>query len=318
MSMQIAVADDDARFLRVFLRATEEVHGLEPTFAHTGRELIAAIQGMIANETSLPRVIFIDIRMESRSAGFDVLRYIRANNPTRHLPVVIMSSSDLPEDIDRSYAEGANAYFLKPVGSEKLLELIRDHLTYWSRSTQLPRVERSAPEPASSPFDQNKETVLRRGGPGWALSRLRQDILIALVRDIENCQVQIPLLVGRELEVVLNRLKELFEFRGTYVGDELNRELDDFCYLINAWAKVELTNKGGDRDRRKFVMFIKNLRPKLTISIRRYEEALLSSGTIDRLALSFSDIFDEFSEHWAEYFPLLRRSLGRYKGRLRR
>jgi CheY-like chemotaxis protein len=60
----------------------------------------------------LPRVVFLDLKMP-RVDGWEVLRRIRSSPRTASLPVVVVSGSDRPEDIRRSYALGANSYLLK-------------------------------------------------------------------------------------------------------------------------------------------------------------------------------------------------------------
>jgi CheY-like chemotaxis protein len=62
----------------------------------------------------LPSVILLDLNLP-KVGGLEVLKRIRADERTRFLPVVVLTSSDEEEDLLRSYALGANAYVRKPV-----------------------------------------------------------------------------------------------------------------------------------------------------------------------------------------------------------
>jgi len=64
--------------------------------------------------TVLPRVILLDIKLP-KIDGLEVLRRLRADPRTQHVPVVILTSSKQDEDVLRGYALGANAYVRKPV-----------------------------------------------------------------------------------------------------------------------------------------------------------------------------------------------------------
>ncbi|MDB6029478.1 MAG: response regulator [Verrucomicrobiales bacterium] len=70
----------------------------------------------------LPRLIVLDIKMPRRS-GLEVLEWIRQDAVCKLIPVVIMSSSELPADVNRAYGLGVNAYLVKPAAFTGLVEL---------------------------------------------------------------------------------------------------------------------------------------------------------------------------------------------------
>jgi DNA-binding response OmpR family regulator len=85
----------------------------------------------------LPGLILLDLKLPRRS-GFDVLQLIRANEAARTIPVVVLTSSDNQEDINRAYGVGANSYLVKPVAHEALLAMVRALDAFWiklNRST---------------------------------------------------------------------------------------------------------------------------------------------------------------------------------------
>src|SRR2546428_11903879 len=78
----------------------------------------------------LPKLIVMDIKMPRRS-GFEVLEWIKRDGPLRLIPVVIVSSSDNPADINHAYELGANAYMIKPMDFKAVEHLFSSITHYW-------------------------------------------------------------------------------------------------------------------------------------------------------------------------------------------
>ncbi len=99
-------------------------------------------QGKYANRTSypLPRLIVMDIKMPRRN-GFEVLEWVKHDNLLRRIPVVIVSSSDNPADINRAYELGANAYMVKPVDFRAVEHLFQSITSYWGLECAKPELE---------------------------------------------------------------------------------------------------------------------------------------------------------------------------------
>jgi CheY-like chemotaxis protein len=87
----------------------------------------------------LPVVILLDLKMP-RMDGFEFLTWLRSRStdPHRFIPVVVMSSSPLPEDVARAYTLGANSYLIKPVNWEDFRDRIRALGIYWSAHVATP------------------------------------------------------------------------------------------------------------------------------------------------------------------------------------
>jgi CheY-like chemotaxis protein len=88
----------------------------------------------------LPKLIVMDIKMP-RMSGFEVLEWIKHNPTFRRLPVIIVSSSDRPQDIDRAYELGANAYMVKPVNFRAVERLFGSITHYWGLECAKPGLE---------------------------------------------------------------------------------------------------------------------------------------------------------------------------------
>jgi len=87
----------------------------------------------------IPNVILLDLKMP-RLNGFDFLEWFHSESPgeLRLIPVVVMSSSALPEDVKRAYKLGANSYMTKPVNWEEFRVRIKALGIYWSKHIETP------------------------------------------------------------------------------------------------------------------------------------------------------------------------------------
>ena len=77
-----------------------------------------------------PAITLLDLKLP-RIEGLEVLRRVRADERTRLMPVVILTSSKEDEDIARGYALGANAYVRKPVDFGEFLQAARSLGLFW-------------------------------------------------------------------------------------------------------------------------------------------------------------------------------------------
>ena len=78
----------------------------------------------------VPRLILLDLNLP-RIGGLEVLRRLRADERTRLLPVVILSSSGEQRDMRDGYGLGANSYVRKPVNFEQFVRAVEQLKSYW-------------------------------------------------------------------------------------------------------------------------------------------------------------------------------------------
>jgi CheY-like chemotaxis protein len=80
-----------------------------------------------------PACVLLDIKLPSVS-GLDVLAWIRKQPNLKRLPVIMLTSSLLPGDINQAYDLGANSYLIKPPDLDSLIELAKVIDLYWLRT----------------------------------------------------------------------------------------------------------------------------------------------------------------------------------------
>jgi CheY-like chemotaxis protein len=122
---------DTILLIRAFVRAGISAHY---HIVKDGQETVDYLSGEGNFEDRakhpVPGVLLLDLKMP-RMNGFDVLEWVRAHPRLRRLPVVVLTSSDEPKDINRAYDLGANSYVLKPSKYETLQSLASELEKYW-------------------------------------------------------------------------------------------------------------------------------------------------------------------------------------------
>lgn len=83
-----------------------------------------------------PKVILLDLKMP-KVDGIEVLTRIKANELTKAIPVVVLTSSKEHPDIESAYLLGANSYIVKPVEFEEFSKVVIDLGIYWLLKNQL-------------------------------------------------------------------------------------------------------------------------------------------------------------------------------------
>jgi two-component system, response regulator len=85
-----------------------------------------------------PKVILLDLKLP-KLGGLEVLKAIKANERTRRIPVVVVTSSPEEHDIKTAYDLGANSYVVKPVGFDAFQEMMGTVGRYWLLVNQPPQ-----------------------------------------------------------------------------------------------------------------------------------------------------------------------------------
>lgn len=89
------------------------------------------------SEHPRPDLIMLDINMP-RVSGFEVLEFIKRNPATRRIPVIILTTSTNPDDVNKAYDNYANAYVSKPLDINEFIEAIKVSGNFWMTLVTLP------------------------------------------------------------------------------------------------------------------------------------------------------------------------------------
>ncbi len=119
---------------------------------HISNEIVVARDGVealdylfargkyIDRDTNIkPTVVLLDLKLP-RVDGLEVLRQLRANDRTRLLPVVVLTTSSEEQDMLSSYSLGCNSYIRKPVDFVQFSEAIRQLGMYWLLINEAPPI----------------------------------------------------------------------------------------------------------------------------------------------------------------------------------
>jgi two-component system, response regulator len=88
-------------------------------------------------DDSVPRLVLLDLKMP-KVDGMEVLKMVKANEKTKRIPVVVMTSSQEERDVAQTYDMGVNSYVVKPVDFNALAELARQAGYYWLAINRTP------------------------------------------------------------------------------------------------------------------------------------------------------------------------------------
>lgn len=148
----ILLAEDNPNDAELTIAALRESNLVSPIKrVENGAEALDFLhrRGAYADRTEgPPTLILLDLKMP-KVDGLETLRAIKQDPMLRVIPVVMLTSSREEADLARSYASGANAYVVKPVGFDEFMKTVRDLGLFWGVVNE-PSPIPSPDEPASA------------------------------------------------------------------------------------------------------------------------------------------------------------------------
>lgn len=128
-SRSILLVDDDLDDVELTKRAFARSH--VPNEIEVARDGSAALDRLLGPDAGpLPALVLLDLNLP-RVDGLEVLGQLRADERTRLLPIVILTSSREERDLVEGYRLGANSYVRKPVDYAAFQDMVRQIGTYW-------------------------------------------------------------------------------------------------------------------------------------------------------------------------------------------
>lgn len=141
----ILLVEDNLDDVELTIRALKKGKILnEVVVAHDGAEALEYLWGTGKyagrDVRALPAVVLLDLKLP-KVDGLEVLRRVRANETTKLLPIVILTSSKEEGDLIEGYRTGANSYVRKPVDFNQFSESIQHLGLYWLMVNEPPPVK---------------------------------------------------------------------------------------------------------------------------------------------------------------------------------
>ncbi|MBT8038251.1 MAG: response regulator [Verrucomicrobiae bacterium] len=140
--LEILLVEDNPHDAELTIRALKKwdlashlCHVSDGQEAHDFLFATGAYQGRDVREQ--PKLILLDLKLPKLD-GMDVLREIRADERTKHLLVVVLTSSSENSDVTSAYRIGANSYVVKPMGFQSYLDVVGKMGRYWMKTNVFP------------------------------------------------------------------------------------------------------------------------------------------------------------------------------------
>ena len=137
----ILSADDDEEDRMLFEEALQSVGAQHLLFAvYNGDRLINFLNDAYRKGEPLPHVIFLDLNMPVKN-GKETLKILKdPDSLFRHIPIILLTTSAAPGDIEECYRLGANLFIVKPLSFNGLAAILKDLLAVFTGMVRLPSV----------------------------------------------------------------------------------------------------------------------------------------------------------------------------------
>jgi len=136
--IEILLVEDNAADVRLTIEALKDAR--VPNRLHVARDGVEALRMLkdATRATPRPDLILLDLNLP-RKDGREVLQEIKQDDTLRHIPVVILSTSQADQDIAESYRLRANAFVTKPVEIDQFFAAVRSLEQFWLDVARLTR-----------------------------------------------------------------------------------------------------------------------------------------------------------------------------------
>lgn len=140
LAIDILMVEDnpgDARLTREALKESKVYNTL-----HHARDGVEAMRFLRREgdyaDAPRPDIILLDLNLPKKD-GREVLAELKAIPELKHIPVVVLTTSEAEQDVLRSYELHANCYITKPVDLEKFIQIVHGIEDFWLSIVKLPR-----------------------------------------------------------------------------------------------------------------------------------------------------------------------------------
>jgi CheY-like chemotaxis protein len=129
--LEVLLVEDNLDDVALTLRALRKHNFINKVHVvNDGAAALEHIFGRGGRDSHRPRVIFLDLKLPKVS-GLEVLSKLKADERTRTIPVVVLTSSHEDQDVTECYRLGVNSYIVKPVEFDDFIRSVSELGFYW-------------------------------------------------------------------------------------------------------------------------------------------------------------------------------------------
>lgn len=130
------ITEDDPLDFKLFERALQKAGSEHPyEYLESGLELLEYLEAWKPGQPII-RTIFLDLKMPGMN-GLEVLKQIREMPKTRLIPVVILTASMLPSDLEMAYQYGVNGFVVKAMDRHEFMASVQHMVDFWGTTNQV-------------------------------------------------------------------------------------------------------------------------------------------------------------------------------------
>ena len=135
-TLRVLLIEDDEDHVFLIRRALADLAGVAVAVevAADGEQALERLARSRFEAGGLPQLVLLDLKMP-RMGGLEVLGHLRADDSTRDLPVVVLTSSEHREDREEALRLGATWFVCKPTDGRRLRSEIQQLAAHWARVT---------------------------------------------------------------------------------------------------------------------------------------------------------------------------------------
>ena len=132
----ILIVEDNPGDVRLIQEALN-TSSIKPTlyFVRDGLEATRFLETRM--QAGFPHLMVLDLNLPQKS-GFEVLQFVKRHEMLKRIPVIVLSSSQNPEDVTKAYDLHANCYLTKPANFEAFIAVVQALEYFWIRIANLP------------------------------------------------------------------------------------------------------------------------------------------------------------------------------------
>lgn len=125
----ILYVEDNEDYIDFVTRSLKKVNSnINISIATDGKTALSTVSNASSNVSY--KLILLDIHLPGMT-GIELVQKIRAQKALAYTPIVMLSNSDNPKDVEACYKCGANAYLVKPVGIQPLVNTLKSVCDFW-------------------------------------------------------------------------------------------------------------------------------------------------------------------------------------------